>query len=319
MNWRPNAPLANLRLRAAMLNRVRQFFADREVLEVETPLLCQATVTDLHLESLQVQLTSADIRYLQTSPEFAMKRLLSAGSGAIYQLCKAFRSDETGRRHNPEFTMLEWYRPQFDDVDLMAEVEALLRVCLPAGFLPQHPLPRISYRELFQHYLNLDPHAVGDDDLLRCVAQHVDTGAMTLSRDDALNLLMSHVIEPQLQDAVFVYAFPASQAALAQTWLDEKGVSVARRFELFVKGMELANGYLELTDADEQARRFAADNRQRKADGRAVRPVDQRLLAAMTHGLPPCAGVALGFDRLVMLAAGVDDIAEVVSFTAVHA
>ena len=314
--WRPDATLANLRLRAELLARTRQFFAGRDVLEVETPLMCHATGTDPHLEALTLELAPGQWRYLQTSPELAMKRLLAAGSGSIYQLGKAFRRDETGQRHNPEFTMLEWYRPGFDDHQLMTEIADLLAVCLPAT---DADIPRIRYRRLFQDMLALDPFTASDDELFACARQHTDLGDMALDRDDCLHLLMSYVIEPQLQQAVFVVDFPASQAALAQVTCDADGIAVARRFELFVSGMELANGYLELTDSVEQARRFANDNRQRQAAGLSARGVDARLLAALQHGLPECAGVALGFDRLVMLAAGAAHIGEVISFTADNA
>lgn len=320
MRWQPDAGLANLRLRADLLARVRGFFADRDVLEVDTPLMCHATGTDPHLEALALELTPGDWRYLQTSPEFAMKRLLAAGSGPIYQLCKAFRRDESGQRHNPEFSMLEWYRPGFDDRQLMDEVAALMAVCLPASMLPADAgIPRVAYRDLFHQHLALDPFVASDKELLACARRYADSGESVLSRDDTLNLLMAFAIEPQLQAPVFVVDFPASQAALAQITQDAEGHAVARRFELFVAGMELANGYLELTDATEQARRFAADNHQRQAAGLAVREVDARLLAALNHGLPACAGVALGFDRLVMLAAGAGHIREVLSFVADNA
>ncbi|MBC52203.1 MAG: elongation factor P lysine(34) lysyltransferase [Gammaproteobacteria bacterium] len=316
MRWQPDAALDTLRLRAQVLARVRGFFADRGVLEVDTPLMCQATGTDPHLEALALELAPGDWRFLQTSPEFAMKRLLAAGSGPIYQLCKAFRRDESGQRHNPEFTMLEWYRPGFDDHQLMDEVAALIAVCLPAG---DADIPRVCYRDLFRQSLGLDPFAASDDQLLTCARSHTDVAGMVLSRDDMLNLLMALVIEPQLQAPVFVVDFPASQAALAQIGRDAQGSPVARRFELFVAGMELANGYLELTDSAEQARRFTADNSLREAAGLPVRAADARLLAALEHGLPACAGVALGFDRLVMLAAGATHIREVLSFVADNA
>ena len=320
MRWRPNASLANLRLRADMLARIRCFFADCGVLEVDTPLLCQATGTDPHLEALALELAPGEWRFLQTSPEFAMKRLLAAGSGPVYQLCKAFRRDEAGQRHNPEFTMLEWYRPGFDDLRLMGEVEALVRTCLPtAMFAENTTIPQISYRKLFRQILALDAFSASDDELLACARQHADIGDMGLSRDDTLSLLMSLVIEPQLREPLFVVEFPATQAALAQIGQDNEGDAVARRFELFVGGMELANGYLELTDSAEQARRFDADNRQRQASGLTVHAADQRVLAALAHGLPDCAGVALGFDRLVMLAVGAAHIEQVISFVADNA
>lgn len=318
-DWRPTASLETLRQRAALLAGVRQFFAGRGVLEVETPLLCQSTGTDIHLDSLQVALGADDTRYLQTSPEFAMKRLLAAGSGPIYQICKAFRHDECGSRHNPEFTMLEWYRPGFDEPELMMEVEALLRACLPAACLPGQEFRRVSYRRLFEQHLDLDPFKASDTELTALAKLRTASPDLDLSRDDALNLLMSAVIEPQLQEPVFVTGFPASQAALAQVSSDADGALLARRFELFIDGMEIANGYLELTDANEQARRFAADNDERRQRGLPVYPSDRRLLAALNSGLPDCAGVALGFDRLVMLALGVSQIDQVISFTAGNA
>ena len=324
-DWQPSAPLENLRQRASLLAQVRAFFAERGVLEVETPLLCQATVTDLHLDSLLVEMGSQNQkgqrRFLQTSPEFAMKRLLAAGSGPIYQLCKAFRRDESGSRHNPEFSMLEWYRPGMDEVQLMDEVESLLRACLLGDLLPADRFVRVTYRELFQQYLDLDPFVTASDELIHraCLIAGANISAMQLSRNGALDLLMSHAIEPQLQSPVFVTQFPASQAALARVVPDAEGADVAQRFELFVRGMEIANGYHELTDAQEQSRRFAEDNVRRARVGLPVHPVDERLLAAMRSGLPDCAGVALGFDRLMMLALNTARIADVISFTADHA
>lgn len=318
-HWQPAAPLDNLRQRATLLARVRQFFAERDVLEVETPLLCQSTGTDIHLDSMAVALQPDETRFLQTSPEFAMKRLLAAGSGPIYQLCKAFRRDECGSRHNPEFSMLEWYRPGFDEQDLMQEVEALLRLCLPAHALPEQDFRRVSYRQLFQQYLSVDPFLETDIELVALARHRTDSPDLVLNRDDALNLLMAAVIEPQLMQPVFVTGFPASQAALAQISSDTDGAQLARRFELFVNGMEIANGYLELTDAQEQSRRFDADNELRRQAGLPVYPPDKRLLAALDAGLPDCAGVALGFDRLVMLALDVRRIDQVISFTAGNA
>lgn len=317
--WQPTAALDSLRRRAALLACVRQFFAERDVLEVETPLLCQSTGTDIHLDSFAVALNPGDTRFLQTSPEFAMKRLLAAGSGPIYQLCKAFRRDECGSRHNPEFSMLEWYRPGFDEQDLMQEVEALLRVCLPAHTLPDQDFRRVSYRQLFQQYLSVDPFLATEIELVALARHRADSPNLVLNRDDALNLLMAAVIEPQLMQPVFVTGFPASQAALAQISTDNDGTQLARRFELFVNGMEIANGYLELTDAQEQSRRFDADNELRRQAGLPVYTPDLRLLAALNAGLPECAGVALGFDRLVMLALGARQIDQVISFTAGNA
>lgn len=312
--WRPNSSINNLRARARVLAQVRNFFAEREVLEVETPVLSRCAVSDPFIDSLEVsfgfQPGIEDERlYLQTSPEYAMKRLLAAGSGDIYQMAKVFRNGESGRRHNPEFTMLEWYRLGFDDRDLMAEVAALVTAVMPD--LPVHYL---SYAELFETELGLDPHGASLEQLQAACREHVDAPFDDDDRDTWLNLLMSHVLEPRLKDAVFIHSYPASMAALAQVRADEQGRSVAARFELFVGGVELANGYYELTDAAEQARRLSADQRQRAVLGLPQRPLDMRLVQALEAGMPECAGVALGVDRLVMLARGVDNLNQVVSF-----
>jgi lysyl-tRNA synthetase class 2 len=311
-NWQPSAPLQNLQLRATALTQIREFFRRRQVMEVDTPLLSIATVTDPHLHSItvpQVFAGTGPAHYLQTSPEFAMKRLLAAGSGAIYQLGKAFRFDESGTRHSPEFTMLEWYRPGFDEWQLMDEVELLVRE-LQGG----DAISRISYRELFLRYLDIDPFIVSQADLFALVRTRLELHTTNYNRDDLLQVLLAQVIEPALQENCFVYHFPASMAALARLDQDESGNAVARRFELFMQGMEIANGYFELTDAAEQRRRFALDNEQRASMNLPAMPVDRCLLAALEQGLPDCAGVALGVDRLLMLMAETDRINDVMSF-----
>lgn len=313
--WRTQAPWANLRRRASMLAAVRQFFAAREVLEVETPLLTRATATDLHLKSLTVN-QGEGFGYLQTSPEFAMKRLLAAGSGPIYQLCKAFRADERGRRHNPEFSMLEWYRPGFTDHELMEEVEALLHFLLADDLPFPARMARITYRAAFRQYAGFDPMELDDAELCQRAQALPGAASLALERNEALDLLMSQVVEPHFQEPVFVYQFPAAQAALACVERDQDGYLVARRFEAFMRGMELANGYQELTDAEEQQARFHADNVERRRQGLPEIVVDEWLLAALRHGLPPSAGVAVGFDRLVMLATGATHIQQVMTFTA---
>lgn len=312
--WRPNAPINNLRARARVLANIRHFFAEREVLEVETPVLSKCAVSDPFIDSLEVsfgfQPGIEDERlYLQTSPEYAMKRLLAAGSGDIYQMAKVFRNGESGRKHNPEFTMLEWYRLGFDDHQLMAEVAALVKTVVP-----ELPVRYLSYAELFEQELGLDPHGTTLEQLQQACRAHVDAPFDDDDRDTWLNLLMSHVLEPRLRGAVFIHSYPASMAALAQVREDDKGRQVAARFELFVDGVELANGYHELTDAAEQARRLEADQQQRAALGLPQRPLEQRLVQALESGMPDCAGVALGVDRLVMLALGVDNLDQVVSF-----
>ncbi len=310
MNWEPSAALPALRARADLLAQLRDFFSQRNVLEVETPLLASAPVTDPNIEAYS--LAQAPL-YLQTSPEYAMKRLLAAESGPIYQICKAFRRGESGSRHNPEFSMLEWYRPGFDLQQLMAEVAELL-----IAVLGPRPLRFTRYSDLFQEVLALDIHTCSDAELCHRAQQAHGIDASALDRDSALDLLFSHDIEPGLgrTDYCFVENFPASQAALARLGTDEAGRSVARRFEVFINGLELANGYHELTDPDEQAQRFARDCHLRRERGQEVPPQDARLLAAMQAGLPDCSGVALGLDRLLMLKLGRHSLAEVLAFPA---
>lgn len=314
-SWRPTAPLEALRFRAELMARTRAFFAERGVLEVETPLLASAPVTDPRLASFTTEYRgpgapSPLTRYLQTSPEFAMKRLLAAGSGPIFQLGKAFRDGEAGRRHNPEFTLLEWYRPGFDHHRLMDEMDELL-----ARTLGSPPAERLTYQEAFQRHAGLDPLSSPVAELraaaLGALGQAPELGE---DRDGWLDLLVSLVIEPHLGHGrpTFLFDYPASQAALARLRPDDP--RVAERFEVYVAGVELANGFHELGDAAEQRRRFEADLARRAAEGQPEVPIDEHLLAALTAGLPPCAGVALGFDRLVMVARGARELAEVMAF-----
>jgi len=312
--WSPSAPLSALRARAELYAAIRQFFAERGVLEVDTPVLSAAAVSDPHLDPLQSHFIGPGAPeglplYLQTSPEYAMKRLLAAGSGPIYQLAKAFRNGEAGRRHNPEFCMLEWYRPGFDDRQLMDEVQALV-----AQVLGRDDFSRVSYRELFQRTLGIDPQRASLPALQALAAERLGVKFEDDERDTWLQLLLAELIEPTLITPTFVYDFPASQAALAKVGEDADGVAVARRFELFVDGIELANGYDELVDGDEQARRFAADAAQRLQLGKPAYSSDHNLVAALRAGMPACAGVALGVDRLLMLALGVDSIDQVLAF-----
>jgi lysyl-tRNA synthetase class 2 len=239
-----------------------------------------------------------------------MKRLLAAHGEAIFQVTKAFRDGEAGTRHNPEFTLLEWYRPGFDHHQLMGEVAELVMDCL--GNLP---VVKSGYRQLFLEELQIDPFTATHRDLVASAREHVEAGDLGEDRDIWLDLLMSHVIEPRLKGRglCLVYDYPPSQASLSRI-VEEDGVAVGQRFELYVNGMELANGYCELTDAKEQRRRFEADNVQRRERGQPEQPVDENLLAAMERGLPACSGVALGVDRLLMLMLGVEDIREVLAF-----
>lgn len=311
--WQPSATIDALRRRAGIINRIREFFAERGVLEVDTPSLSHAAVSDPFLHPFATEYVpegggQAAMLYLHTSPEYPMKRLLAAGSGAIWQLCKVYRNGEIGRRHNPEFSMLEWYRPGFDHHQLMDEVDALVRAVL-AG----ESARRGTYAAVFAEHTGLDIHQCSDADLQSLAAARCGFQG-ELSRDGYLNLLFSECVEPRLQAPTLVYAFPASQAALARVVEGDDRVPSAARFEMFVKGMELANGYFELTDADEQLRRFEADQAQREALGIAALPIDMPLVDALRSGMPSCAGVALGVDRLVMLALGASTIGEVIAF-----
>jgi len=312
--WRPTASIEALRLRAEILASIRAFFAERQVLEVETPLLASAPVTDLHLHALSCRYRGPGADeglelFLQTSPEFAMKRLLAADSGPIYQICRAFRDAEAGRRHNPEFTILEWYRPGWDHHRLMDEVDELLGEIL--GTLSGE---RLTYRDAFARHAGVDPHGDTDASLRSRVEDLGVMSARELSRDDLLDLILTHTIEPRLGHCqpTFIHDYPASQAALAQ--VRDGDPPLAERFEVFVEGLELANGYHELTDPAVQRQRFEADLAARRDAGLPEVPIDEHLLAALDHGLPHCAGVALGFDRLVMLAMGTRQISEVLAF-----
>lgn len=312
-NWHPSASPENLRKRAEMLAKIRSFFSEKNVLEVETPLLGHSTVTDVYIQSLQLNTKirgKSKTLYLQTSPEYAMKRLLGSGIGPIYQICKAFREGESSTRHNPEFTMLEWYRPGYSMTDMMDEVEQLL-----VELLACEPISRYSYREVFLEKLDIDPHAITLEDLEVVTRERIDIYGGDLGKTDYLQLLMAHVIEPMLAENFFVYDFPVGQAALAKFEEDEMGVTVAKRFELFCEGMEIANGYYELIDADEQRGRFRLDVEKRKKLNLPVYIADEKLLAALDAGIPQSAGVAIGVDRLLMLLLGSSNISDVISFT----
>jgi lysyl-tRNA synthetase class 2 len=318
--WRPGATRDALRLRAARLAAARDFFAARGVLEVDTPVLVRRAVTDPHLHCASVQLPGcAETLYLHTSPEYAMKRLLAAGSGDIYQICHVVRGEERGRQHNAEFTLIEWYRLGAGMDALMDEVEALVRLlAAPAAAARAQ---RLSYQQAFVAALGVDPLAAGEAELRAAAARcRVDTAAVAAGeRDTLLDLLMGLVVGPGLGRGApcFVHRYPASQAALAR--LDPADARVALRFELYLEGMELANGFVELADAAEQQARFEAERRTRATRGLPAPPADERLLAALAAGLPDCAGVALGFDRLLMLAGGAHDIGAVMPFTTAQA
>ena len=314
----PSADWQRLRLRAELLARTRTFFAEHGFLEVETPLLSADTVIDRHLDPLAVRLPDDPRRpdvgrtlFLQTSPEFGMKRLLAAGGEAIYQITRAFRAGEAGELHNPEFTIVEWYRRG----DELAQGMQLL--CeLADALLALGPAEQVSYAEAFLVHVGVDPHTATANDLA-AAARHwgvsVSEEFAAADRDAWLNLLLTHLVEPHLGQSVptILYDYPASQSALARLHGDPP---VAARFELYVRGVELANGYHELLDPAIFRERNRVANQHRAADGKPGLPEESRLLAAMEAGLPASTGVALGFDRLVMLAAGASSLAEVLAF-----
>ena len=320
MAYERGASLDTLRQRAAMLGAVRAFFAARGVLEVETPALSSAGVTDPAIESVVARARSLGPapQHLQTSPEFAMKRLLAAGSGDIYQLCRVFRDDELGRWHQPEFTLLEWYRIGWDEQRLMSEVAELIATALAAAAPPTgsasstRRIVRLTYAQAVDSVLGLTPEAPTAELARRLAKKGVDVPA-GLGRDAVLDLAFGTVVLASfdVSAVTFVYDYPASQAALAR--VKPTAPPVAARFEAFCGGIELANGFHELTDAAEQRRRFMSDIETRRAAGRHAPPLDEHLLRALPS-LPDCAGVALGFDRLVALATGQDNVAAVLAF-----
>lgn len=319
-SWQPSADLKTLKRRAQLLADVRHFFAQRNVLEVETPILSQAAPTAPYLDCFTTNYVpigshTNKIHYLQTSPEFAMKRLLAADSASIYQIARVFRNGEHGRQHAPEFTMLEWYRIDLTLPQLMDEVDDLLQ-----QILQTEPAAKYSYKYVFKNYAGLDVFRTSDEEIKCCALKKIKSLAADFQteRDGWLELLMSEVIEPQLEKLlkpVFVYDYPASQAQLAKIVQDKDGHDVATRFELYAGGMELANGYDELLDGQELRQRFENDNQQRHSQGKPEMPIDENLLTAMAHGLAECSGVALGLDRLMMIAMDKQAISKVQSFS----
>jgi len=303
--WQPSAHFNILRLRASLYKQVRQFFSELEVLEVETPIFSAACVPDPNIEPFYSDYHGPNPKrlFLQTSPELAMKRLLAAGSGAIFQITKVFRDKEAGRWHNPEFTLLEWYRPGFKQNDLIQEINQLLQRLLHCP-----PAEILTYCAAFEQYTGLHPiHSP-----LSILQNYTTQFGLNLERDTCLQLIFSHQIEPQLTRLTVIKDFPATQAALARKRLDNP--ELAERFEVYMQGIELANGFYELTDPVEQGQRFKQDLANRRALKLPTYPLDERFLAALESGLPDCAGVALGLDRLLMIMAGASHINEVLSF-----
>lgn len=312
--WQPSASREHLKSRAQQLAWVRGFFAERGVLEVETPVLGRHGVTDINLDGIAAAVNAAGVSggWLQTSPEYHMKRLLAAGSGCIYQIARVFRNGERGSRHNPEFSLLEWYRVGLDDTAMMAEVADL--VC---GWLECDRPDVLTYREALKTLAGIDPMMITEHDLYQYCQQWLEPEQLAgMGRDDCLDLVMSFKVEPLLGwgRPVFITRYPASQAALARVASDDDGYPVAHRFELYIDGIELCNGYWELTDPVEQRARFEQDNRRRTAAGKPEMAVDQSFLAALDAGLPECSGVALGLDRLLMLKTGAGRIEDVLAF-----
>jgi elongation factor P--(R)-beta-lysine ligase len=316
-DWQPTASRAALRLRAALYACVRDYFAERGVLEVETPMLSQAGNTDPNIRSFQTRFHGSErggeaTRWLRTSPEFALKRLLASGLGDCYELGRVFRDGEAGARHNPEFTMLEWYRVDWDHHRLMDEVAELVTLALALVDLPLAAI-RVTYRGLYREAFGFDPFTASLSELQRPLhAVRIDGEG--LERDDWLDLLMTHRLQPAFDPRrlLFVYDYPASQCALARI-RGQGEDAVAERFEAYLGPLELANGYHELRNADEQSARFARDLDRRRARHDAVPAVDARLLGALHSGLPECAGVALGIDRLLMAMAGSENVADVLA------
>lgn len=321
-DWQPTASIDVLRLRARLNAVIRAFFAERDVLEVETPILSQAGNTDPNIASFCLQFSGRSdgpsrTRWLRTSPEYPLKRLLAAGVGDCYELGRVFRDGEVGHRHNPEFTLLEWYRVGWDHLRLADEVVAFVQTALP---LVQRSasVSTTTYRDLYREKLGLDPMSAPDD-ALRNALGDVRIDPQGLNRDDWLDLLMTHRIQPQLSPGklLIVHDYPASQCALAR--VGDGDPPVAERFEIYLGTLELANGYHELTDSHEQRARFMRDLDVRSARNAATPQLDEHLLAALQHGLPDCAGVALGVDRLLAAMLDADDIAQVLAFGFVRA
>jgi lysyl-tRNA synthetase class 2 len=317
--WQPSAGVASLATRARMLASVRDFFARRQIMEVDTPALSRTPVTDPQIASISLQLTSVPdaALYLHSSPEFQMKRLLAAGAPDIYQLGKVYRDGERGRHHQPEFTLIEWYRRKLELPGIVAETIALIQAIAAVADAAPTEGESLSYAEAFRRHAGIDPLEAEPADIRACTLEQTAVDPAILGTNDTplcLDLLMSHCVAPALaaDSLTTITHYPAAQAALAR--LDPADSRVAERFEIFWRGVELANGYRELTDPQEQRRRFDADQAHRAAAGLPPAPVDESLLAAMEAGLPECCGVAVGFDRVLMLSLDLPHIDQAISF-----
>jgi len=306
MSWQPQASIQALHARAKLYQEIRSFFNSRDVLEVETPQLNTHAVTDLQIESI-----NTDYGYLHTSPEYAMKRLITFHRKDIYQLCKVFRAEEQGRLHHYEFTMLEWYRVAWNYLDLMQEVEALIRSVMPASTLQESVY--LTYQQAFKNYASIDIFQAGPAEYLQCCSDCGITLNSSLSIQQYQEFVLDQIIIPKFekQKIYFIHEYPQDQAALAR--INAQGL--AERFECFLNGLEIANGFQELTDASEQLARFEEDNRQRLLANKKAIKIDSEFIAALEAGLPESTGVAVGVDRLLMTILGVEDIGEVLSFS----
>jgi len=316
--WQTTSTRKILHTRANVISIIHGFFNNIGVLQIDTPVLSQFANSDPSIESFKINtsnsLGSQDY-FLHTSPEFAMKRLLACDIGSIYQICKVFRSAEQGRYHNPEFTLLEWYRLDMDHFDLMDEIELLLEK-INSKYPFYNNVERISYQNLFLEYINIDPLNSSRQDLIKVIEKNKDYSVhdiSSLNYTDLCDILMSHLIQSKMPDksVIFVYDYPATQASLARLNNDQL---TARRFEIFVSGIEIANGFHELTDAQQQYDRFLNDHKNRIKAQQEVFPIDENLIQALQHGLPNCAGVALGLERLLMLLVNAKHIREVLAF-----
>ncbi|NOQ88966.1 MAG: EF-P lysine aminoacylase GenX [Gammaproteobacteria bacterium] len=318
-DWRAKASKKILLERALMLRNIRAFFDARAVIEVETPLLSHYSTTDPHLDSLRSSFREQTC-YLNTSPEYAMKRLLADHQQAIYQICKAFRDDELGPNHNPEFTMLEWYRPGYSMSQLMDELAELVKT-LFEGATIKPGFERLSYQQAFERTTGFDPHQTTSSECYQfAVNNNVEVPQGLTAADDVndwLDWLLTQRVLPAFKKEgfTFLYDYPAAQCALAKIENNAGQVAVAKRFELFFGEVELANGFLELTDADEQLRRFQLENQRRKQAGKELADIDENFIAALSHGLPACSGVAVGLDRMLMVLSQSESIDQVLSFS----
>lgn len=323
MRSKLTADLKILQQRANILAQIRAFFAQRNILEIETPLLYSTPVTDPYLHAFVVT-DDFQKKYLQTSPEFAMKRLLCAGLGDIYQICKAFRQEESGRLHHSEFTLLEWYRLNFNHHDLMTETDLFLKAILQTS-----SAQKISYQDLFENYLKINPHHADLDNNFQQIFNpifkqyqiHLSLDNLNLlDKNDYLNLLFTHIIEPRLKSdfdsntPVFIYDYPATQAALSKIVINKNNQEVSERFEVYIQGIELANGYHECQDAPIQRKRFEQDLKRRQQLNYPIVPIDEALLSAIEkQKLPHCSGIAMGIDRLIMIILNKKSISEVIA------